>query len=229
MPNSSFVFDIDSLGASAVLLLTFALVLVLAGVLFWIGVVGWALGLLQRAIQLSVGTGFQVWQKLLAWAGWPQILLLVIGLLAVSLPWGASTAVRPLGGGLTLLFLGVTTCLAYLFIDLERYDVARGYKALHKPLTGQELAANLARYGPQVGMPLLIVASVGVVAGFALLNLGLYQSVGQHWYQLQDNDAARTAAAPGYLDFLAYTLVNLLGVVDLLHVASSYKYVHVTY
>ena len=41
--------------------------------------------------------------------------------------------------GLVLLFLGVTACLAYMFIDVERYEVARGYKALHNPVQGQEL------------------------------------------------------------------------------------------
>jgi hypothetical protein len=142
---------------------------------------------------------------------------------------GGHSAIPPLICGLALLFLGVTACLAYLFIDLERYDVARGYKALHNPLKGQELAANLVRYGPQVGMPLLLVASVGVVAGFALLNLGLYESIGPHWFQIKDNAAGTAPAAPTFLDFLAYTVINLLRVVDLLNVASSYRYVHVTY
>ena len=40
-----------------------------------------------------------------------------------------------------------------MFIDVERYEVERGYKAVHDPLKGQELAPNLARYGHQVGVP----------------------------------------------------------------------------
>ena len=33
--------------------------------------------------------------------------------------------------------MGLTTCLAYMFIDLERCEVERGYKAVHNPLKGQ--------------------------------------------------------------------------------------------
>jgi hypothetical protein len=94
MPSSPFVLDVDSLGASAVLLLTFALIVVLAGVLFWVGVVGWALGLLQGVIQVSVGSGFRVWQRLLSWAGWAELLLFVVALLAVGIPWGATRRSR---------------------------------------------------------------------------------------------------------------------------------------
>ena len=70
------------------------------------------------------------------------------------LPWLAVLC------GAVLLFMGVTACLAYMFIDLERYEVGRGYKAVHNPLKGQELAVNLVRYGHQVGVPLLAAASV---------------------------------------------------------------------
>src|SRR5262249_25242023 len=105
MPSSPFVFDLDSLGASAALLLTFALIVVLTVVLFGVGVVGWALGLLQGLIQVSVGTGFRVWQRLLSWAGWAELLLLVVALLAVGIPWGGHSAIPPLLCGLALLFL----------------------------------------------------------------------------------------------------------------------------
>ena len=55
--------------------------------------------------------------------------------------------------------MGLVACLAYMFIDVERYEVARGYKALHNPLKGQRLAVELARYGHQVGVPLLAAAA----------------------------------------------------------------------
>ena len=84
--------------------------------------------------------------------------------------------------GLAPLFMGVTACLAYMFIDLERYEVERGYKAVHNPLKGQELALHLARYGQQVGVPLLIAATVAMIGGFALLNQGLYETIGRDWY-----------------------------------------------
>ena len=43
------------------------------------------------------------------------------------------------------LLMGVTACLAYMFIDRERYEVERGYKSIHNPLKGQELAHHLLR------------------------------------------------------------------------------------
>src|SRR5205809_41659 len=73
---------------------------------------------------------------------------------------------------------------AHMFIDLERYEVERGYKAVHNPLKGQELALHLGRYGPRVGVPLLVAATAGVIGGFALLNQGLYETVGRGWFRL---------------------------------------------
>jgi ABC-type dipeptide/oligopeptide/nickel transport system ATPase subunit len=58
--------------------------------------------------------------------------------------------------------------LAYMFIDLERYEVERGHKAVHNPLKGQELAAHVAQYGQQVRVPLLITAAVSVVSASSL-------------------------------------------------------------
>ena len=52
--------------------------------------------------------------------------------------------VRPLLP-LALLLIGVTSCVAYIVIDQERYEVARGYKVLHNPGKGQELAFELPR------------------------------------------------------------------------------------
>ena len=44
-----------------------------------------------------------------------------------------------------------------------------------------ELALHLVRHGQQVGVPLLGAATLALVAGFALLNQGLYETVGQDW------------------------------------------------
>ena len=52
-------------------------------------------------------------------------------------------AVMSVGCALAALGLGLAAVLAYMFIDVERYEVARGYKALHDPLKGQKLAAEL--------------------------------------------------------------------------------------
>ena len=220
----TYLFDLDRLGASRLLLLTFLGIGLLAGFLFWIGLVGWVLRGVSVLIRAGVRAGFRVWRLLLSWAAWPVLLGLVAVTLTVGV-WGE----RLVPGlaivcGAGLLLIGVATCLAYVFIDLERYEVARGYKAIHEPLQGQELASNLVRYGSQVGLPLLASAAVGVIVGFALLNQGLYETVGRGWYRLGES-----GDDPEYADFLAYTVMNLMGVVDLLHLANSYKYLHASY
>ena len=53
------------------------------------------------------------------------------------------------------LVMGVVTCLAYMFIDVEQYEVERGRKAVHNPTKGQELATNVSRYGHHVDIWLL--------------------------------------------------------------------------
>src|SRR6185437_8100532 len=119
--------------------------------------------------------------------------VLVVVLLTVGMASRPISPFLPLLCGVALLLLGVTTCLGYMSIDLERYEVARGYKALHNPLKGQQLAVNLVRYGHQVGMLLLAAATVGIVAGFALTNQGLYETAGRDWYRLSEGKAE-----PGY-------------------------------
>ncbi len=224
MASSPFLLDLDRVGSSYSLLLAFVGLGVLAGLLFWSGIVGRVLGLVSLLIHRGIAAGFWLWKRLLAWATWPLFLALVVVVLLAGLASEPISPFLPLLCGVTLLLLGVTTCLAYMSIDLERYEVARGYKALHNPLKGQELAINLVRHGPQVGVPLLAAATVGVVAGFALTNQGLYETVGRDWYRLEGG-----SVEPGYADFLAYTLINLFRVADLLHIASSYNYVHATY
>jgi HEAT repeat protein len=223
MPSGHPV-DLDQLGHSRLLLLTYGVLGVVAWFLYWIGLLGWVVGLVGAAMRWSIRAGFLLWQRLLAWANWPRYLGLVFALLVLGLIGRHLIPGLPLLCGVALLGLGTTTCLAYVFIDLERYDVARGYKALHNPLLGQELAVNLVRHGGQVGVMLLAVAALAVVMGFALLNLGLFETVGATWYRLGEG-----GAPPDYADFLVYGLINLFGVVDLLHLASSYNYVHASY
>ena len=45
---------------------------------------------------------------------------------------------------------------------------------------------NLERYGEQVRIPLLISATVALIGGFALLNQGLYETIGRDWYRIAD-------------------------------------------
>ena len=103
-----------------------------------------------------------------------------------------------------------------MFIDLERYEVERGYKAVHNPLKGQDLAIHLARYGQQVRVPLLAAATVAAIGGFAMLNLGLFESFGASWYKVADH---RTELH--FVDFLVYAVIHLLSIVDVLDLANT--------
>ena len=58
-----------------------------------------------------------------------------------------------------------------------------------------------------------------MIAGFALLNQGLYETIGRGWYQVADE-----GREPIYADFLAYALTNLLGIVDVLDLPRSHHY-----
>src|SRR5581483_5538644 len=119
--------------------------------------------------------------------------------------------------GLVPLVMGAVASLAYMFIDLERSEVERGHKAVHNPLKGQLLARHLARHGPQVRVPLLLSATGALVAGFALLNQGLFETVGRGWYHLEGG-----RGDPIYADFLVYALTNLVGIIDVLDLAKSH-------
>ena len=76
---------------------------------------------------------------------------------------------------------------------------------------------HLKQYGKQVHIPLLISASVAVIGGFALLNQGLYETVGHSWYQVADENRE-----PIYADFLANSLTRVMNLVDVLNLAKSH-------
>jgi HEAT repeat protein len=206
----------------------------LVALLYQIGILSWCIRAITQLVVGLVTAGFLAWKRLLSWLPWPLFLIAVVGIHFAHL---SPYPVVELAAGALLLFLGVITCLAYLYLDAERDAVARGYKALHNPLKGQQLATDLVRHGPRAGIPLLLVASLAVVLGFALLNEGLFCTIGRDWYRLADPSPAKSDDAgpvtgprePTYLDFLAYTLINLARVVDLLNIASAYNVAHVTY
>jgi len=213
---TGWLVDPDRVRSSTLILLALVAVGLLAGALFWSGVVDaavWVAGVVTRG---GIRAGFRAWERLLAWASWPVFLAVQIGLLAAGvaaagpLPGvAAACALGPLG-------MGLAACLAYMFIDVERYEVARGYKALHDPMKGQRLAAELARYGGRVGLPLLASSAVGMIGGFALLNFALFRLLGPAWYTPPE-------VAATYTDFVASALVHLLKVVDLLDVADTHR------
>ena len=215
---------LDRLHSSYAILLTLLGIAVLAAVLFKVGLIGFVLGVFGAVVRRGVRAGFRVWEVLFSWAPWPVFLGVVLAILVggwavVGVAPGATAA-----AGLAALVMGVSACLAYMFIDLERYEVERGYKAVHDPLKGQILATHLIRHGGQVGVLLLAAAAVGAVGGFALLNQGLYESVGRSWYAVGDEKESA-----GYADFLSYSLINLYRIVDVLDTAGSRNLFRVTY
>jgi HEAT repeat protein len=224
MQRGSWFIDLDQLHSSYLLLGTFALVGLLAGFLYQIGFIGWLLGIVGRIVRSGIHNGFLTWRALLSWASWPVFLAAVLGFVLLGLALVHLVPIVTVFCGLAPLFMGVTTCLAYMFIDIERYEVERGYKAVHNPLKGQALARHLAEYGHLVRFPLLLAATVGMITGFALLNQGLYESVGRDWYAVGADNGE-----PSYFDFLAYGLINLLGVVDVLNLANNTNYLHIAY
>ena len=154
---------------------------------------------------------------MLGWASWGEFLIIVVTILVLGavtagpLPWSRVLC------GLTTMLMGAVACLAYMFIDLERNEVERGHKSVHNPMKGQSLAVNLERYGKQVRIPLLIAATVALIGGFALFNQGLHATIGHSWYQVADENRE-----PIYVDFLAYAITKILGLIDVLDLAKSH-------
>lgn len=222
-PRDWFI-DLDQIHSSYLVVLSLAALALTAGILFQIGLVGWVLRVLGFVVKGTIRQGFLLWARLLSWASWPVFLAVVFGFLVTGMVVGGLVPGLKVFCGLAPLFMGVLACLAYMFIDLERYEVERGYKAVHDPLKGQELAVHLAQFGLQVRVPLLAAATIGIVGGFALLNQGLYETIGQAWYQVGD-----TERGPQFVDFLAYTLINLLGIVDVLNLAQAHHFLRTAY
>ena len=215
--HSRLIPSLDRIESSYLILGSLIALLVLAGVLVRVGLVGLVLGVVGAVVRRSVRRGFRLWERLFSGLTWPRFLAVSLGLIVVgwlAAGWGPGLTAAC---GLAALVMGVTACLAYMFIDVERYEVERGYKAVHNPVKGQALAAYLVQYGHRVGVPLLAAAAVAAIGGFALLNQGLYETVGRGWYAVGDEKDA-----PTYIDFLAYALINLYRIVDLLDLADSH-------
>ncbi len=221
--NTGWLVRLDQTLSSYSLLATLVAIVLVVGVLYQFGLLGWALELFGRFTRSTIRSGFCVWKRWLSWADWWVYLLLTITLLtAGALVADSHPEITLLCAGATL-FMGVVACLAYMFIDIERYEVERGYKVVHNPTKGQALAENLAGYGHRVGILLLAAAAAAAIGGFALLNQGLYETVGRGWYRLDD------PGRPGFAEFLTYALINLLSIVDVLDLADSQRLVHTTF
>ena len=216
--NASFwLGKLEQADPSYLLLATFAGASLLAGILYRISLIGWLLHCVGLVLKGAIRQGFLVWQRLLGWASWPQFLAFVMAfLLAGGVAGGQWYGLR-IVFGLPPVFMGMIACLSYMFIELERNEVERGHKVVHNPLKGQVVALNLERFGRQLRMPLLGCATVALIGGFALLNQGLYATIGRGWYQV-----ANARKEPVYVDFLAYTLAQTLGIVDVMDLFKSH-------
>ena len=185
-------------------------------VLHKIGLIGWVLRLFGMAVRACIRGGFRLWEVLLGWASWSEFLAVTFVLLLTGGLGGALFPALRILCSLVLMVMGTSACLAYMFIDLERNEVERGYKAVHNPLKGQLLAVNLARYGQQVRIPLLISATVALIGGFALLNrASMRPSAGA-------GTRSRTSAGAVLRRFPGVCPHQVLGLVDVLDMAKSH-------
>jgi HEAT repeat protein len=222
MPHSWLV-RLDQTLSSYSILATLGIAGLMIGFIYRVGLLDWGFVRFGRLTRWAIRNGFQVWEMWLSWADWKVYLLITVSLLSVggivvtTVPWVAVCC------SLAVLTMCVMASLAYMFIDVERYEVERGRKALYNPTKGQELASNVARYGHVVGIPLLAVAAVGIIGAFSVLNLGLYESVGQNWYLVEGDDH------PQFADFLVYALINLLSLVDVFDLADSRQLLHASF
>ncbi len=222
--------------SAPLLRIMFALLLV-AGVLYYFGIIQAFFARLKILINLTVSAGFHVWRYYLFGPSAKEILILtLICHLPILLPISAGGPLSILTGSLAIA-VGVITSLACAHVDTERLAVGRGTMALYDPGKGQRLAHNLISFGQATDLLTVAVANFAVITGFALLNYGLYYSVGQHWYQLSSTkNAADTALSlvkqatqPYYLDFLTYSVLHIFKLADVIDVTNNYNIVKMSY
>ena len=217
MNYSNWITRLEHVHTSYLLLGMIAGAAIAIGVLHHIGLIGCMLRGFGNLVKGSIRGGFLVWEYLFAWASWSEFLVVALILLLLGGLAGGFFPVLRILCSVVLMLMGAAACLAYMLIDLERNEVERGYKAVHNPLKGQLLAMHLKRYGKQVHIPLLVSASIAVIGGFALLNQGLYETVGHKWYEVADGNRE-----PIFADFLANSLTRIMNLVDVLNLAKSH-------
>src|SRR5687767_9263425 len=79
-------------------------------------------------------------------------------------------------------------------------------------------------HGERLGPMMLIISAAATIAGFALLNQAIYATFGSAWYRISDPEAQ-----PAFLDFLAFSLIHLMRVVDILDVARTSQLVNISF
>lgn len=217
MDVSRWIVDLEHVRTSYLLLGTLAAGGIAAGVLFKLGVVGWALRAFGLIVRTCVELGFRTWEAILGWASWEYFLAISLALLAAGEVLGRGFPAARIPCGLALIVIGASACFAYMFIDRERNEVERGYKSIHNVQKGQRPAEHLKRHGRQVRVPLLICASFAAITGFAMLNQGLYETAGRDWYAVSEG-----VGTPGFVDFLAFAVTLVMNLVDVLDLARTH-------
>ena len=136
--KDAFFIRLNQLDSSYLILISVAGVGLAAVLLAYTGFLGWIIRGLSFLVQGSIRGGFLLWERLFAWAPWPLFLAFILFLLVAGwLAVGYLPALTVLCA-LAPLFMGMSACLAYMFIDLERYEVERGHKAVHDPMKGSK-------------------------------------------------------------------------------------------
>src|SRR5262245_10746185 len=214
---------LDIRHSATFVLAAFAAVAILVGLLYQSGLLGLILRFLYYLATACIYWGYRTWDRYLSGLQWYGLAAILVGVHLLRWPFDFPHLVTAALGAI-LLTVGAITVLAYMFIDTERYEVSRGYKALHSPVKGQKLAEGLARHGDQAGYLMLVTAIICCISGFSLMNLGLSQSIGQNWYGFGTHPSREQPGlrdmvsrffrgdhpqTDSYSDFLAYTLVNL--------------------
>ena len=82
--KDSFLFRLNQLDSSYLILLVVAGVGFAVAVLYYTGLLGWALGWLGNIIRIGIRRGFLLWERLLAWASWKGFLAIVLGFLVLG-------------------------------------------------------------------------------------------------------------------------------------------------
>ena len=162
MPIKPWSFTLDQADSTFLILSTMAGAVFLLGLLFLIGWMNILIDFAGRVIQGTIQRGFRVWETTLFWARWPAYLLIVSGLLALGIyasnrGWDWLTLLI----ALVMLTTGLSACMAFMLVSIERAEVTRGYKAVHNPVKGQELARYVVLYGDRLGAVMLLISEIG--------------------------------------------------------------------
>src|SRR4051794_8569939 len=119
--DPKWLVRLDQTLSSYSILATLVVVALIAGALERSGLLGWVLDRFGRTTRWAVRNGFRVWERWLSWANWWVYLILALVLLTVGAFAASRLPLITLSCAALTLSMGVATCFAYMFIDVERY------------------------------------------------------------------------------------------------------------